>query len=155
MPPTLFCASPTHHYYVLAFPFYKWGNWGTENLGNFPKVTCLVRSWSLGSKPPSRHHSLPRVHTQWARSKEHMQGTVRESGGENGQRDPPPPGDSLHPAVSVLWWRNTQKTNKEQSLGRSTKTSVTEQRVIKWQENDHREQKLQILAGTSLSTHSA
>lgn len=78
-----------------------------------------------------------------------MPGTVRESGGEDGQRDSPPPGDSLCPLTEK------HPENKEQSLGRSTKTSVTEQRVIKRQENDHREQKLQILAGTSLSTHSA
>lgn len=44
------------------------------------------------------------------------------------------------------------QSHKEQSLGRSTKTSLTEQRVIKWQETDHREQKLWVLAETSLST---
>lgn len=89
-----------------------------------------------------------------------LQRTVREFRGENDQSHFPSPGDSLHPAVSGNIIQppcpliEKHLANKEQSLGRRTKTSFTEQRVVKWQETDHSEQKMWILAGTSLSTYS-
>lgn len=35
---------------VLIVPFYKWGNWGTENLGNFPQGHMSSKKVESGLK---------------------------------------------------------------------------------------------------------
>ena len=143
-------------------------NWGTEKLRNFPMVMGLARSYRLESKPPTHHQlstqstvrkSLPWPSWQvlfalWETKTVNVKAAQRT---ERGQRDSATCYPwKCHPApLSSNRETPGTQSHKEQSLGRSTKTSLTEQRVIKWQETDHREQKLWVLAETSLSTHSA
>lgn len=130
-------------------------------------VMGLARSYRLDSKLPTHYQlsaqsgqkvCLSQVSKCCSPCERQMQWMSRQLRGQRGDRGTLPHLLSLEVSFSplVLQWRNTRDTITQRAVsGKIHQNLINWTKGDKMQEAGHREQKLWVLAETSLSTHSA